>query len=289
MGQELIEDIILRHSQRGMLTLREEMPDRFCELAAKEILSWPHGTVFLTTGFYVAGFAETDGPAGTVAVAEALQKLGFHPIIVTDSFCDGFFELRGLEALYMPIDADKEYCARMIRRYHPVGMISIERCGINTRGDYENMRGISIKEHTSPVDLFFKQAPVFGIPTIGVGDGGNEIGMGNVKEVIAQKLSLVPCAVCVDYLVIASVSNWGAYGIAAYLQKLTGEPVAADPDDILSYIEKTVEIGSVDGVTHERVAHVDGYESGVEREILEALAEVSYGTVYKSRGLHACR
>ena len=60
------ESIILRHSGRGMNLLREYLPEDYCAEAAKEILSWPKGIVFLTTGFYVAGFAETDGPAGTI-------------------------------------------------------------------------------------------------------------------------------------------------------------------------------------------------------------------------------
>ena len=37
----------------------------------------------------------------------------------------------------------------------------------------------------------------------------------------------------------------------------------------------TVDVGSVDGVTHQRVAHVDGYEAGVETEILTALAKAA--------------
>ena len=62
---EKVEDIILRHSQRGMLKLKEYMSESYCREAAEMILGWEKGVIFLTTGFYVAGFPETDGPAGT--------------------------------------------------------------------------------------------------------------------------------------------------------------------------------------------------------------------------------
>lgn len=88
---EMIEDIILRHSQRGMQVLRKFMPQDYCRTAAEKLLKLPRGKVLLTTGFYVAGYAETDGPAGTFVLARALQKLGFEPVIVTDKFCRDFF------------------------------------------------------------------------------------------------------------------------------------------------------------------------------------------------------
>ncbi len=280
-----IDEIVLRHSQRGMTILREHQEKRLCEAAAREILSWEKGTVLLATGFYVAGYAETDGPAGTMVAAKALQALGYHPVVLTDSFCRGFFEPEGIDVDYLPMTATDEECLDVVARYQPVGMISIERCGKNIQDDYANMRGISIAENTAPVDRVFelvgpqaaKGAPR--VRTIGVGDGGNEIGMGNLAEVITKDLSLVPCRVQTDILVTASVSNWGAYGIAAALQALTGKEIYSVMDGkpvtqkVEEYIAMTVEIGSVDGVTHERVAHVDGYEAGVEMEIVQALSE----------------
>lgn len=272
-----IEDIILRHSGRGMDTLRGYLAPDYAKQAAQEILSWERGTVLLTTGFYVAGYAETDGPVGTLVLAKALDALGFAPVIATDAYCRGFFEPEGIPVVYMEITDDakkqEQQADEILDGKKPVGMISVERCGINTRQDFENMRGISIKEHTARTDLLFLKAPERHIPTIGVGDGGNEIGMGNLQEIIRDKLSLVPCAVPCDHLVIASVSNWGAYGITAWLARLTGTPVFPAYEAVNDFIEKTVGIGSVDGVTHERVPHVDGFSQDVEREIVEALQE----------------
>ena len=270
---EAIEAIILRHSERGMLKLKDYLQDDYCRRAAEEIMSWRRGVVFMTTGFYVAGFPETDGPAGTAVLASALKSLGFQPIIITDALYAKLFTIRNLTVVSAEVGEREMSFRKLIAEYQPSGMISIERCGINLRNDYENMRGISIREHNAPIDLLFWLADEFGIRTIGVGDGGNEIGMGSLAGIIQRELSLVPCKVSVDRLVIASVSNWGAYGITAYLSILSRMHLLPEYREIADYLVQTVDIGSVDGVTHERVPHVDGFPEEVEQEIVDALQD----------------
>ncbi len=268
-----IEDIILRHSQRGMTQLRPHMAADYCRQAAEEIFSWERGVVFMTTGFYVAGYPETDGPTGTAVLASVLREMGFRPVIVTEPENEALFTIRGFETLGAPVGSEEGFFRQQMEAYRPVGLISIERCGLNAQGDYANMRGLSIREHNAPTDILFAIAAEYGVTTVGVGDGGNEIGMGNLAEVIEKELSLVPCVVKVDYLVIASVSNWGAYGLAAYLSILAGRHLMPSYDWASAYLEETVSIGSVDGITHERVAHVDGFDGTVGKEILDALSE----------------
>ena len=268
------EDIILRYSHRGMTDLRGYLPPDYCRRAAQAILSWPRGTVLLTTGFYVAGHAETDGPAGTLVLARALEGLGFTPVVVTDGYCRGFFEPEGLETVYMEPDAGPEAYQALLDRLAPVGLISVERCGVNIEDDYANMRGVSIKAHSARVDLLFDLARGK-IPTVGVGDGGNEIGMGNLREPIREKLALTPCRTEVDHLVIATVSNWGAYGLAACLEKLSGRKLLLSFDEIRAFLRRTVALGSVDGVSGKPAMTVDGFALGVEEEIVESLRENS--------------
>lgn len=268
-----IEDVILRHSDRGMNILRKYLDSDYCVKAAEKILSWEKGCVFLMTGFYVAGFAETDGPVGTCTIAKALEKLGYSPVVITDKFCTNFFEIENINVEYIDNSFSQNEMEELIEKYSPKGMISIERCGKNKFGEYANMRGISISEFTAPLDnLFEKYEGV--IPTIGVGDGGNEIGMGCLKDVITQRSSLEPCIVKADYLVIATVSNWGAYGITCALGIKTGKELLPTFNWIRKYIQNTVDIGSVDGVTHERVVSVDGKGMDIEEEIIEELRKI---------------
>lgn len=269
--EKRIEDVVLMHSGRGMDILRKYMDADYCGRAAETLIGLQRGVIFLTTGFYVAGGAETDGPLGTVVLGSALRELGYQPVIVTDAYCRGFFEIRDFSVEYMSENASEEVYDELIRRYHPVAMVSIERCGRNVRGDYANMRGESIREHTARTDILFEKASQYAIPTVGVGDGGNEIGMGNLKQVIGEKLALVPCDVKVDRLVIATVSNWGAYGMTAYLQKRTGRRVLPSFGEIRDYLQEIVALGSVDGVTKRQDLSVDGFTLETEREIIDEL------------------
>lgn len=273
---ETMEEIVLRYSKRGMTVLKEYMEGCYCEDSAKALLLLDRGNVLLTTGFYVKGFAETDGPPGTMMTAKALNKLGFHAVIVTDQYCQGFFEPEGLDVEYMEIQAGEEACRKIMENYEPTALISIERCGINIQNDYANMRGISIAAETARTDLLFEIAKEKGIPTFGIGDGGNEIGMGNVKEIISDKLSLVPCATEVDHLMIATVSNWGAYALVAYLQKLTGKQLFLPFSVMEDYLKRIVALGSVDGTTGEHTATVDGFSLEIEKEILDALEKEAW-------------
>jgi len=264
------EDIILRYSRRGMTALRDHLAPDYCRRAAAAILTWQRGTVLLTTGFYVSGHAETDGPAGTFVLAKALAGLGFTPVIVTDRWCAGYFEPEGLEVVYMDPAAGEEAYLALLERRRPVGLIAVERCGTNVEDDYANMRGVSIKAHTARTDLLFDLARGR-VPTIGVGDGGNEIGMGNLRGVIRDQLALVPCRTETDHLIVATVSNWGAYALAACLEKKTGKPLLLSFDAIRTFLRRTLALGSVDGVLGRPAESVDGFGLGVEEEIVESL------------------
>lgn len=268
-----IEDILLKHSARNIEKLRPHLPADYCRRAAAALLGLERGNVLIATGFYVAGFAETDGPPGAFFLARALHMLGFQCTIVTDAFCRGFFDGMGVE--YMDIAANAYDCAALLDKYEPKALISIERCGINSHGDYANMRGVSIAEHTARLDPLFDEGRRRGIPTFGIGDGGNEIGMGNFRGVIERELALLPCVTEVDYPIIATVSNWGGYGLCACLQELSGKAVMPHYDEIRDYLEKIVALGSVDGVTKRHTPTVDGFSAEVEREIVALPSSLS--------------
>ncbi len=273
MNKGTPEEVTLRYSKRGMTLLKEYLQKDYCKRAAEKLLQAPKGNVLITTGFYVAGYAETDGPIGTLAVAKALEGLGYHGIVITDKYCEGFFELKNISVEYVAIDADQSVYEEILEKYRPVYMISIERCGHNLENEYANMRGDSITGQTACIDTLFELAAEKKIPTIGVGDGGNEIGMGNVRQVILEKLELNPCVVTVDDLIIATTSNWGAYALAAYMAKLSGRPVFITYEEIEEYMAQIVALGCVDGVTKQKKMGTDGFSMEIEKEIITSLRE----------------
>lgn len=260
-----VEDLILQKGWRGMDVLSRYLQQDYCQDAAEEIMSWERGTVLLTTGFYVKGHAETDGPPGMLILIYALQKLGFRPVVVTDEICRGFFECSGIETVYLPYYADDETCNAVLDQYAPVGMIAIERCGKNIHGVYENAGGDSLEDCTAPVDRLFELTAV---PTVGIGDGGNEIGMGKLAEVIQEKLSLVPCRVAADHLIVATVSNWGAIALAGCLGFLPSE------DAFLQAYNRAKAFGYVDGFSGENVLTEDKFPLEVGLQLLKDLQRI---------------
>jgi hypothetical protein len=130
------------------------------------------------------------------------------------------------------------------------------------------MRGIDVTEQLYPAELLFENAQHCSPPltTIGIGDGGNEIGMGKIPwDIIRRNIpngGLVACRVPTDYLIVCGVSNWGAYGLAAGVSALRGDKLPAELFDVERERELLgimVERGPlVDGVTGQATVSVDG-------------------------------
>eukprot|EP01079_Euglenida_sp_SAG-EU17-18_P001987 gene1987-473_t len=67
------------------------------------------------------------------------------------------------------------------------------------------------------LDDIFAECTSRGIATVGIGDGGNELGMGNVSGQVFQHVPHGPKVACMtscNFLITAGVSNWGAVALA---------------------------------------------------------------------------
>jgi hypothetical protein len=146
------------------------------------------------------------------------------------------------------------------------------------------MRGRDITAQTRPAHLLFEAAPFWKPPiiTIGIGDGGNEIGMGKIPwDTIRRNIpngALIACRVPVDYLLVAGVSNWGAYALAAGVRLLRGarhDPDLFAVDRERQLLQLMVERGPlVDGRTGRREATVDDLPFDQYAEVLRQLGHI---------------
>ncbi len=272
-----IEEITLQHSTRHMDVIQAHFPQEHTQNAADAFLKLPKGVVFIYTGFYVAGYAETDGPLGAYFLARGLEKIGYAPIIITDSFCEGYFP--EIKTLYIPLEGlHVNAYEALLETHKPVAHLSIERCGQNAHGAYLNSRGVDIKEFTAPVDELFRLGSHKAL-SIGIGDGGNEVGMGNFKEVLQNKEYFLDyCVIACEYPIIASVSNWGGYGFLAALEKNLHVSLLPSFQEVETYLSFIVQKGCVDGIKRESVMSVDGKDWKIEPLILDALK------VYAAKG-----
>ncbi len=268
-----IEDIILGNDVRGISQLRDKLPADFCDQAARFILESP-GPVFIITGFFVKKNWESDGPVGALVLGQALERRGFQVYYVTDGCTDMMRELVGagekvIDFPNLDHEASKEQANRLLDEYKPGLAVAIERCSLTEEQKYRNMRGKDISEHTAKIDYLFRGVD----RTVGVGDGGNEIGMGNLFDEIPKVESLVrlPATTSATHLVIAAVSNWGAYGLAASISVQTGQNLLPSIDGEQDMVKKWVDMGGVDGFSGEQIYKVDGFSLEENSAVLEAL------------------
>ena len=264
---QAIEELMVARNLRNMQLARAALPPDYYLRAARQLQD-SQGTVIIGTGFPVTDTFETDGPVGAIALYDCLQALGAEPVIacgppLSDAIAADY---RVLHLHAGDLASAQEEAAAQLERLQPTAVISIERPGLAEDGRYYNMRGEDITARCAFFDPFLTLATC---PTIAIGDGGNEIGMGNIAAAIASLDIRVAVTRC-DELLVADVSNWGAYGLIALLAKWSGRDLLAEisPLDILDYLSAR---GSVDGVTRKNTLTEDGLAASEGIRVIQEL------------------
>jgi hypothetical protein len=234
--------------------------------------------VLIATGFCVPpGVPETDGLPGAGVLGQALRRLGAEVCWITDP--PVVEPLRAvLDALELAADIEVTpedgRADALLGRTRPTHLVAIERPGRARSGDYLSARGESVAAWNGPLDALFLRRAGRRPVTIGVGDGGNEIGMGNVRARLVRESPLmakIASVVRVDHLVVAGTSNWGAYGIVAGLSRLSGQPLLHTPEVERRLIEACVAAGAVDGLRRWPKPTVDGLDLDVHAAVVQLL------------------
>jgi hypothetical protein len=270
-----IETILVERNLRGMKTIQGALAPGYL-LRAAQLMLPIRGRVLIGTGFPVVNTFETDGPVGAIALYNAFKALGAEPIIVCGKPLSAKLNSNyNVYELTVGGHEDRDKSARdnetlnALKKLNPELIISIERPGIASDGQYYNMRGENISERTAYFDSFLQHAKC---PSIAIGDGGNEIGMGNIQGALKTlniKASVTKCS----ELVIADVSNWAALGLIAMLDYLTGNDLLGGIDSltVLKFLSKA---GSVDGVSRKNTLTEDGLPAQDGIDLIKRLREL---------------
>ncbi len=276
--------------------------------------------VVIFTGFFIPTATppapETDGPLGALLIARTLLSLGRKVAITCEKSCLLAFEVSlqylglvdKIALIQSPIETSADYAQRFLSQLkEKIGDIShfiaIEKCGPahlsasipeqnisafldateeSSRGKILTMSGKDITPYTAPIHLLFDSnfCNANNITSIGIGDGGNEIGMGNIPwKVIASNIhngAKIACATTVDYLIVAGVSNWGGYALASGLLLIADRPSLSslDSETELEILELMVKQGGlVDGRLGQRIASVDGIDWPIHVSVIDYLAK----------------
>jgi KipI family sensor histidine kinase inhibitor len=245
--------------------------------------------IAIATGFFIpaAGAIETDGPLGALVLARALIALGKEVVFLVDSHAAGIIEaglscLSDVSASEVPMvllpPGDSPELRRQARTPYS-HVVAVERPGRSENGRYHTMRGEDITPHVAAMDELFI-APHRTYRTIGIGDGGNELGLlkvsGNVDRFLGTTgIGSISCRTPADFNIYAGVSNWGGYAVCALLGALTGEPLLPDHDLVTGILQAIVREGAVDGVSRKRALSVDGLPLDEETGVITRLQEIT--------------
>jgi hypothetical protein len=168
----------------------------------------------------------------------------------------------------------------------PSAVISVEKAGRNLAGEYHTMKGFNVSACHAKVEAIVSEARKRNILTIAVGDGGNEVGMGNIIQTVLKSVPYASKCQCpcgrgiaaeseVHLLVPAAVSNWGSYGIAANLARITGTPALHSPELEEAMLASIVQEGAIDGIEGTPRLSVDGVPVDMLRLIVGLLEKMA--------------
>lgn len=273
-------------------------------LAARFILQHlgPGRTVLMTTGagdprFLPAG--ETDGPPGLAGLAMAIHlATGAVPILLTEAPYVANVEAVALAAglglrapevtlttpyttavLALSSGEDAEAQAvEYLDRFEPAMVISVEKIGPNADGVAHTASGKPTDASRAKAEFLFDHAAARAIPSLGIGDNGNEIGFGKIADAVRRYKPAgerLATRVATDVLVPANTSNWGAYAVAAMLAVLLERPeIAVEVETERRMLTACVDAHGVDGSSGRHRMAVDGMPAPVDYAFVEMLGGI---------------
>ncbi|MBN9062202.1 MAG: hypothetical protein BGP06_09280 [Rhizobiales bacterium 65-9] len=268
----------------------------------------PGRSVILTTGagdprFLPAG--ETDGPPGLVVLARAVAALGGVPILLTEApFIDNVrataiaigLGVRDADmapsvpwsCAILPVSADNDASRQAedyLTRFDPTLLVSIEKLGPNPEGIAHTASGKPTADGRGRAEHLFDLAASRGLPTLGIGDNGNEIGFGLILDAVRKFKPAgdrLGTRVATDVLVPANTSNWGGYGVVAAMAAILERPdLLHTPEDEERLIRACVDANGVDGSTGRHILQVDGMSMAVNCGLVAMLNGIVRASLVK--------
>lgn len=263
----MLADLAFISDQRGAARFRYlDGPLPFRSAAAG--LLQTTGPVVILTGFYIArsGTIETDGLSGAYVLAHCLRALNRRVVVPVDEKSVDIISrmFPADEIIDFPIRdpmSSRQIANRILAERLPAAVIAIERPGPTSDGTFRNAGGQDITPFTARMEYLWPDTCL----TIGIGDGGNELGMGRLAD--AWNDGRPVCEIPAACTLLGSTSDFAAWSLAGAMEVVTGKNLLPATESIEKLLRLTSELGIVDGMTGKPEPSIDGYalETVLER------------------------
>jgi D-glutamate cyclase len=275
----------------------------------KETLS-AGDTVLVLTG---AGYSptmpkgESDGPPGAASIARVLYKgLGAVPVyvleechvdpVIASSHAAGLMvkEFRhardshlGAALTTAPTSQDgvAGWVSRIFDEMNPKALITAERLGPGKGGIIHNATGQplqgadrTVEDDVVDISPVVTEANRRGILTIGIGDHGNELGFGAIREAVEATMpkgDRLCTSVPTEIVLPAMMSNWGCYGIEAALAYLLRRPdLVHSPGQEERIVRACLDAGGLEAMYCTTEFWVDGLDGETSMACMQFLSNI---------------
>ena len=293
---------------------RETVGMPLCMNAALKLVSTVKDgdIVYIMTGFVLRPYkrGETDGIISSVLLARALVlSLGAKPVVIIPendlnavkslSAVVGLHLCENLEEmLNMPVSMGvvvftkdkseaKKQAEELLSNWRPSAAIAVECPGENEVGCYHNAVGLDVTELEAKQDALFDLIKEEGILNIAIGDLGNEIGMGAIKEQLNEYIPYAAEGRCscgcgggiavrtaTDNIMTATVSDWGCYSLIASLAFLKSDiEIMHTPEMEKQACEAACRAGMID-MYGWLIPSIDGFGLEINMPIVQLMREL---------------
>ena len=252
---------------------------------------------------------ETDGVVAAALVARAVD-IGFkgRPVVFCEQECIGIVraccQAAGLRVFddfktsllmahavaVLPFTKDArkapEEARKILDELRPQAAISIERPGRNEKGSYHMANGRSITDFVAKIDELYEGVGKRGGLTIGIGDLGNELGMGILKEetkkaIFYGKQCRCGCGAGIgnafksDATILGAVSEDAAYAFLASLAYLLEQPEILQTSELETRVlEAACNHGAIDGPSGLSKLSIDYLDVNNHNHQIELMREI---------------
>jgi hypothetical protein len=249
------------------------------DIAADILKLKPGARIALITGIYHPKHfptGEIDGPTGAAVMARALELLGHRvDFLAEDQIRRPFEGLKLRLRLKAEFRSTSNLSADIVRAW--AGdydmALTVEKLGRAKDGRRHSVQGTVMEpDGDFYIDDLVLAMNAQGKLTVGIGDGGNEIGCGKIYGTVvklhpqgAQLATTTPTRWCLP----AAVSNFGAYALCGALALHTKRAeLMIDGDMVRTLITTVNTLGELDGST------VDPHFLGDDGIPIDAVARV---------------